>query len=193
MENLNELKAIWLNVKTTSLPSSNQMVTIIKNNKNKTLRRLVFLVLGAFAMIIFVLFASDVYDFKFISSKIGEALIIFSGLILMITNLNSLNRFYKLKVCSNKDYISFLEQTQVRQLFYFKYTQVVGLAFSFIGLVFYLYELVYQNQLIMIISYLLLLLYFSIVFFYLRPKSYKKGIVKLNLELEKVRRISQQF
>ena len=182
MENLNELKA-----------SSNQMVTIIKNNKNKTLRRLVFLVLGAFAMIIFVLFASDVYDFKFISSKIGEALIIFSGLILMITNLNSLNRFYKLKVCSNKDYISFLEQTQVRQLFYFKYTQVVGLAFSFIGLVFYLYELVYQNQLIMLISYLLLLLYFSIVFFYLRPKSYKKGIVKLNLELEKVRRISQQF
>lgn len=193
MDNLNELKTIWLNVKTTSLPSSNQMVTIIKNNKNKTLRRLVFLVLGAFAMIIFVLFASDVYDFKFISSKIGEALIIFSGLILMITNLNSLNRFYKLKVCSNKDYISFLEQTQVRQLFYFKYTQVAGLAFSFIGLVFYLYELVYQNQLIMLISYLLLLLYFFIVFFHLRPKSYKKGIVKLNLELEKVRRISQQF
>nr|MBC7611446.1 hypothetical protein [Pseudopedobacter sp.] len=193
MDNLNELKAIWLNVKTTSLLSSNEMVTIIKNNKNTTLRRLIFLVLGAFAMIVLVIFASAVYNFKFISSKIGEALIVFSGLILMTTNLNSLNRFYKLKVCSNKQYISFLEKTQVRQLFYFKYTQVAGLAFSFIGLVFYLYELVYQNQLIMLISYLLLLLYFSVVFFYLRPKSYKKGIVKLNLELEKVRRISQQF
>jgi hypothetical protein len=193
MDNLNDLKAIWLNVKTVSLPSSSQMESIIKNNKDKTLRRLVFLISGALGMVFLVLFASYVYEFKFISSKIGEGLIVFSGLILMATNLNSFNRFHKLNVCSNKEYISFLEQTQLRQLFYFKYTQVAGLAFSFIGLVLYLYELVYQNQLIMIISYLLFLLYFSIVFFYLRPKTYRKGVIKLNLELENVRRISLQF
>jgi hypothetical protein len=193
MDNLNDLKAIWLNVKTISLPSSSQMESIIKNNKDKTLRRLVFLISGALGMVFLVLFASYVYEFKFISSKIGEGLIVFSGLILMATNLNSFNRFHKLNVCSNKEYISFLEQTQLRQLFYFKYTQVAGLAFSFIGLVLYLYELVYQNQLIMIISYLLFLLYFSIVFFYLRPKTYRKGVIKLNLELENVRRISLQF
>jgi hypothetical protein len=193
MDNLNDLKAIWLNVKTISLPSSSQMESIIKNNKDKTLRKLVFLISGALGMVFLVLFASYVYEFKFISSKIGEGLIVFSGLILMATNLNSFNRFHKLNVCSNKEYISFLEQTQLRQLFYFKYTQVAGLAFSFIGLVLYLYELVYQNQLIMIISYLLFLLYFSIVFFYLRPKTYRKGVIKLNLELENVRRISLQF
>jgi hypothetical protein len=193
MDNLNDLKAIWLNVKTVSLPSSSQMESIIKNNKDKTLRRLVFLISGALGMVFLVLFASYVYEFKFISSKIGEGLIVFSGLILMATNLNSFNRFHKLNVCSNKEYISFLEQTQLRQLFYFKYTQVAGLAFCFIGLVLYLFELVYQNQLIMIISYLLFLLYFSIVFFYLRPKTYRKGVIKLNLELENVRRISLQF
>ena len=193
MDNLDDLKAIWQNVKTVSLPNSSQMINIIKTNKDKTLRRLVFLILGALGMILLVLFASYVYHFKLISSKIGEGLIVFSGLILMATNLNSFNRFYKLNVCSNKEYLSFLEQTQLRQLFYFKYTQVAGLAFCFIGLVLYLYELVYQNQWMMIISYLLLLIYFAIVFFYLRPKTYKKGVVKLNQELENVRRIAQQF
>lgn len=193
MDNLNDLKAVWQYVKTDSLPNSAQMVSIIKNNKDKTLRRLVFLILGTLAMLLLVLFASYIYDFKFVISRIGEALIIFSGLILMTTNLNSLNRFYKLNTCSNKEYIGFLEQTRKRQLFYFRYTQVVGLGLSFIGLILYLYELVYKNQLIMVLSYLFLVIYFAIIYFYLRPKTYKKGAIKLNQELEEVKRIAKQF
>lgn len=193
MDNLNDLKAIWLNVKTDSLPNSEQMIAIIKAYKNKTLQRLVLLIIAAFCMISLMLFTGYVYDFKFLSSKIGESLIIFSGVILIVTNLNSLNRFYKLNVCSNKEYIEFLKQTRLRQLFYFKYTQVAGIAFCFIGLVLYLYELVYRNPLVMIICYSLLVLYFTVVFFYFRPKSYRKGSIKLNDELDKVQRIAQQF
>ncbi len=193
MDNLNDLKAVWLHVKTDGLPNSSQMISIIKTNRDKTLRRLIFLIISALTMILLVLFASYFFNFKLISSKIGEGLIISSGLILIATNLNSLNRFYKLNVCSNKEYIGFLEQTRKRQLFYFKYTQVVGLAFSFVGLNLYLYELVYKNQLVMIISYSLLIIYFAIVSFHLRPKTYKKGADKLNRELENVMRIAQQF
>ncbi|MEO5911038.1 MAG: hypothetical protein ABIP95_09140 [Pelobium sp.] len=193
MDNLNDLKAIWLNVKTDSLPNSEQMVAIIKAYKNKTLQRLVLLIVAAFFMIALMLFTGYVYDFKFLSSKIGEGLIVFSGAILIATNLNSLNRFYKLNVCSNKEYIEFLKQTRLRQLFYFRYTQVAGLVFSFIGLILYLYELVYKNQIVMITCYLLLVLYFTVIFFYFRPKSFKKGSAKLNLELDKLQCIEQQF
>ncbi|MBK0382177.1 hypothetical protein I5M32_04320 [Pedobacter sp. SD-b] len=193
MDNFNDLKAIWLNVKTDGLPSSAQMIAIIKTYKNKTLKKLVWIIIAALAMILLMLFTGYVYNFKFLSSKIGEGFIVFSGLILIATNLNSLNRFYRLKVCSNKEYISFLEQTRLRQLFYFKYTQLAGLFFCFVGLILYLYELVYQNTFSMIISYLLLVVYFSFILFYLRPRNYKKGAAKLKQEIENARRVAQQF
>lgn len=193
MDNLNDLKAIWHTAKLNGLPDSEEMVSMIKAYRNKTLRKLLFIILSASAMVLLMLFAGYAYQFKFLSSKIGEGLIIFSGLILIATNLNSLNRFYKLKVCSNKEYLAFLEQTRLRQLFYFKYTQVAGLVFSFTGLILYLYELVYKNIMLMSVSYLLLVIYFVAIFFYFRPKTHKKGAAKLHAELEQARRISKQF
>lgn len=193
MDNLNDIKAIWHTAKLDGLPDSEEMISIIKAYRSKTLKKLLFIILSAFSMVLLILFAGYVYQFKYLSSKIGESLIIFSGLILIATNLNSLNRFYKLKVCSNKEYLVFLEQTRLRQLFYFKYTQVAGLAFSFTGLILYLYELVYKNMVFMSVSYLLLMIYFAAIFFYFRPKTHKKGAAKLNAELEQARRISKQF
>lgn len=193
MDNLNDLKAIWHTAKLDGLPDSEEMISIIKSYRNRTLRKLILIISSAFLMVLLMLFTGYVYQFKFLSSKVGEGLIIFSGLILIATNLNSLNRFYKLKVCSNKEYLAFLEQTRLRQLFYYKYTQVAGLAFSFSGLILYLYELVYKNVVVMSVSYLLLVVYFAAIFFYIRPKTHKKGAAKLNAELEQARRIAKQF
>ena len=97
MDNLNDLKAIWLTAKTDSLPDSHEMVQIVRKFRNKKLLKITALVIAAIVLVAIMIWVVFVYKSTMLSTRLGEAFIIIAGIILIATNLNSLLRFYKLK------------------------------------------------------------------------------------------------
>jgi amino acid transporter len=193
MDNLNDLKAIWLTAKTDSLPDSHEMVQIIKKFRNKKLLKIGALVVTAIILVGLMIAVVFFYKSTMLTTRFGEAFIIIAGIILVATNLNSLNRFYKLKVCSNKEFVQFLEQTRLRQQFYYKRTQIVAMAFCATGLLLYLYEGVYQNTLLFWGAYTGTVIYLLVIWFVLRPRVFKKDERKINEQIEKLHTISKQI
>ena len=193
MDNLNDLKAIWLTAKTDSLPDSHEMVQIVRKFRNKKLLKITALVVAAIVLVAIMIWVVFVYKSTMLSTRLGEAFIIIAGIILIATNLNSLLRFYKLKECSNKEFIQFLEQTRLRQQFYYRRTQVVAMLFCATGLLVYLYEGVYKNTTLFIASYAATIGYLIVLWFIVRPRVFKKEERKINEQIEKLHNISKQI
>lgn len=193
MEDLNDLKGLWLKANISSLPDSKEMARAIKKFRAEKLFKICYFILIAFALVISMILLILTGDEIFLSTRIGGILIILAGLLFIATNLNSLYRFYNLKECSNKDFLIFLEKTKIRQLFYYNRTQIVGLCLMFCGLLIYLYEFVSTNTILFIISYLFVLLYLLLVVKVLRPKAFKINSKKLQLQIEHLQSMNNQL
>jgi hypothetical protein len=193
MDNLNDIRAIWLTAKTDSLPNSDEMLRIVKKFRNQRLRRklaIIFTALGIMGLMVFTVF---VYKSTMISTRLGEVLTIMACAILVYTNTKSLKRFIDLKDCSNKEFIEFLEQTRRNQVYYHKKTQVLGMALSSVGLVLYQYELVYKDMTMFIIIYSITVIWILILWLVLRPRNFRKQSLKLDETMRKLEAISKQL
>ena len=193
MDNLNDLKAIWLTAKTDDLPGSKEMLRIVKKFRSDRLRKkllIIFVALFAIAIMVVTIF---VVRSTMITTILGEAFTIMAALILVFTNTKSMKRFIDLKDCSNKEFIEFLEQTRRNQIYYYKITQVAGMALSSIGLLLYIYEQVYRSPLLTVIFYSITIIWILFLWLYLRPRSFKKQAIKLNATMEKLHKISDQI
>lgn len=193
MENLNDLQAIWQSAPLHGLPSSEEMVGIIKRDRRQKLKKLSLIIGLAILLIVTMLGIAIFSPPSTLITKTGVALLTLAGILMGATNLNSLNRFYKLDVCSNKDYISFLNQTKLRQLFYFKRTQPLVMSLAVTGLFLYWYELAVQHPIIGIGIYAVSSIYFLILWCYVRPKIFKREQDKLIKSIANINRISKQF
>jgi uncharacterized membrane protein YqjE len=193
MDNLNDIRAIWLTAKTDSLPNSDEMLRIVKKFRNQRLRRklaIIFTALGIMGLMVFTVF---VYKSTMISTRLGEVLTIMACAILVYTNTKSLKRFIDLKDCSNKEFIEFLEQTRRNQVYYHKKTQVLGMALSSVGLLLYLYELVYKDLTLFIIIYSISVIWILILWLIVRPRNFRKQSLKLDETMKKLEDISKQL
>ena len=193
MDNLDDLKAIWLTAKTDSLPDSAEMKRIVKSFRSKKLLLLVLSVLLCIVLIAVMVWVIFAYQSKMITTRIGEVMIIIAALILVATNSNSISRFLNLKVCSNKDYLKFLEQTRLRQRFYQKRTQIIAMLFCFTGMMFYLYEAVKDNLTLLFTAYAFTIAYFLVLWLFVRPRVIRKDARKLDAEIKKIQIISNQL
>lgn len=193
MENLNDLKAIWHSLPLKGLANSTEMVQMIKKERKEKLKKLSLIMGAALLLIALMLILAFLSSPSLISTKIGIALMMLAGILMAATNLNSLNRFYNLKVCSNKDYIAFLKQTKLRQLFYFKKTQPLVMFCAAVGLFLFWHELTLQYPIIEMAIYVIFSIYFLLLWFYLRPKVFKKEQSKLNRSIEHINKISEQL
>lgn len=193
MDNLNELKAIWQTAKVDELPSAAEILQQAKKFRNQKIRNKVLSIIvgitGTIAMSLLLI----TMPVLMLCTRLGIVFILFSCIILIYTNARSIRRFIRLNDCSNKEFISFLEQTQRNQLYYYKYTQVLGLLFSSIGLLLYLYEFVHRNITLMIIFYVISLAWILFLWFYQRPRSFKKHSRKLNAMLHELNKITDQL
>src|SRR5438046_7723513 len=189
MDNLNDLKTIWLTAKTDSLPTSAEMVQLIKKFRNRKIFEKIVLIVSACVLALLMVAIMVTYKSTMPTTRIGEFLIVAACGILATTNIRSIKRFYRLDHCSNKEFVEFLEQTRKNQLYYYKNTQVVGLLFCSIGLLLYLYEIVHQNTLLFIIVYAVTITYLIVLWFIIRPRKFKKGIDKLNATRERLEKI----
>jgi hypothetical protein len=193
MDNFDEWKAVWQTAKTDVLPGSGEMKRIIKKARSQKLKKTTLAAFIAVVLTSVMIMLIFIYKSTLLATRIGEVCIIFSGLILLASQMSTLLRFYKLRDCSNKEYLGFLARTRQRQLFYYKRTQLAGLLFSFAGLGFYLYEGVHNNIYALVISYTFLLLYACVIWFVVRPKFFRKQTDKFNKEVQQIESLCQQI
>jgi len=193
MDNLNDLKAIWLTAKTDDLPTSVEMLRLVKKFRNQKLLKKWGIIIAALASMALMVFTVFSYKSTMITTRIGELMAISACVILASTNIKSLKRFYDLNDCSNKEFIAFLEQTRQNQLYYYKKTQVWGMGLSSAGLLLYMYESVYRDMMLFIIIYSFSVAWILFLWLYLRPRNFKKQTIKLNKTLDKLEKISNQI
>src|ERR1700757_1190433 len=174
MDNLNDLKQLWQTADTGSLPNSAQMMQMVKKFRSQKLGKKLRVIVIAILLTAVMLTVMFFYSSSLIITRMGEVLMIAACGVLIFTNMRSMRRFYNLNDCSNKEFIEFLEQTRLNQVYYYKKTQVVGLLLSSAGLLLYLYEFVRRDVWLFIITYTLSAAYISVLWFVVRPRIFKR-------------------
>jgi hypothetical protein len=193
MDNLNDLKAIWLTAKTDSLPASGDVVEMAKKYRNKGLRKKVVLIVSAISLTALMVGIVFFYHPAMLTTWLGGCFIIMAGLVLVATNVRSIGRFYHFRDYNNKEFIQFLEQTRLNQIRYYKKTQVISLSFSSIGLALYLVETIRENLIAGVIIYLVSGLFIMINWLYIRPMIYRKQKKKLDETIKRLEKIADQI
>jgi hypothetical protein len=193
MDNLDDLKAIWLTAKTDHLPTSEEVISMSDKFRHNTLIRKIVIIISACLVASLMLAVMIFYKSTMLSTWIGEGLIILSCILLAATNVRSIGRFYKFQACSNYEFLQFLEKTKQNQLRYYKKTQVIGQVLSSAGLLVYLYEFTCKNTIIMIVAYGVVLAYLSVMWFVIRPSSFKKNFDRLCAIQKRVEKLVAQL
>ncbi len=193
MDNLNDLKAIWQTADVSNLPQVQEIKTISKDYQQKTLVKKAWLA-GATVLCSALFLLSMFFNpSPFPSTRIGELFILIALAILIWTSFKSLNRIYKIRNCSNQEFIPYLREVQRNRMVYYQQTQVAGMAFYSAGLLLYLYQLVYRNTYFTVFFYVLTLLALAGFWFYIRPKAYQKRKNKFEPFLQHIEKLSKQM
>lgn len=193
MDNLSDLRAIWHSANTDVLPSAEQMLQIVRKFRYEKLRNK-WLTIVVSCLLSFLIVAVLIsIPFKLITTYLGGCLVIASCLILAATNIRSLKRFYQLEDASNIDFLAFMARTRQNQLYYYKITQVIIMLLWSAGLLLYLYEAASRNGLWLAIIYSLSILYLLAIWFFVRPKVFKKQSERLKATTERIEHIARQL
>lgn len=193
MDNLTDIRTIWLQADTTILPDTEEMVGTIKKLRGKMLLKQAGLILGAFVLAAIMLAVALINKSQMVTTRFGEVCVIIAALILVITNIGSLKRAYKTKDCTNEAFIKYLKQVQLNRIYYYNKTQVVGLAFCSVGLLLYLFEFVSKNPLLALFAYTGMILYLLVFWFIVRPRTYNRQKKELDDKLTRIEILSKQL
>jgi len=129
MDNLNDLKAIWLTANTDSLPASGEMLRMAKKFRNGKIRHKLIMIFIAVLLAAVMIFGAINNGLTMVSSWIGEACLIVTCMLLAFTNIRSIRRFIDFKDSTNKEFIEFMEQTRRNQLYYYQKHRLPGWAY----------------------------------------------------------------
>ena len=192
MENLDDIKQVWLSTPNT-LPAAKVMITMIKRHRyRQTLKITGLILLTIFLMAVMCWVLVD-YKSRLMVTRIGEGFFFIALLIILGAKTRSLIRIANWKNYSNEDYIHFLKQEQTRQIEFQKTTKVIGFSIASLGLMLYIFEMVHSNTTVMIISYILVLLWIAGCWFIVRPLAIKRSNRKLAETIEKLERLTTQL
>lgn len=193
MNNLDDLKAIWHSAQTDSLPTSDAMISMIKEFRSQKVRKKWMVIITSCFLFGLMITVLCTVSFTVMTTYIGGGMIALSCILLAIINFRSLKRFNQLGECSNLEFLSFVEQTRQNQIYYYKNTQVVLMLFSSVGLLLYLYEASVRNAVASIVIYALCVVYLLIMWLYIRPRYFRKNAEKLNETIARLKNISKQL
>lgn len=193
MDKFDELKTVWHSAKTDSLPTSHALLQEIKKFRNQRLQKKWLVIACSCFLAGLMMGVLVIIDFKLPSTYIGGSLIALSSLLLAYTNIRSLKRFMALQDGSNLEFVSFIEQTRQNQIYYYKKTQARVMVLCLVGLLFYLYEPFLQYPGFAILLYSLSCICLLVLWFWLRPRYFKKDSEKLDAILRVLENISKQL
>ncbi len=193
MDNLNELKAIWQTADTSDLPQAKEIKAISKNYQQKTLVKKAWL--AVVTLLCSAVFVVSIFFYQpaLISTRLGQFFILIALAILIWSNFKSLSRIYKIRNCSNQEFLKYLREVQLNRIIYYKRTQVLGMFFYSTGLLLYLYELVYRNTFWAIGLYTLTIIFLLFSWLYVRPKAYQKRKEKFEPLLNHLEKLNNQM
>jgi len=193
MDNLDDLKAIWHTAKTDALPSSQEMLQMIKKFRGQKLRNKWLMIALSLSLSIFLVSLLFTGHNKHYTTYIGGLLMALSAMLIAVTNLRSLKRFYQLDNCSNLEFVAFIEQTRQNQVYYYKKTMVVIYSLCLVGWMLFMYESLMKNPLWLVGTYSAFLIYMAVMWFIVRPRSFNKGAQKLKIMQQRLEGISNQL
>jgi hypothetical protein len=193
MDNLNELRQIWLTADTRGLPPSSQMEALVKKYSDQKILKIILSIVLGFICIGLIILVAFTYNAAMLSTRIGEIMIGAAGIFLIANNFSWLISFYKLKDCSNKDYLLHMEHIKQQQLFFFKKTQLFGFLTASVGTMVYMYEYVSTQGTTGLMEYGAFLLYMALAWFVLRPRVMKRHTRKLDEQMDKLKELEKQL
>lgn len=193
MDNLTDLKAIWLTASTDQLPDATEMVQIIQKFRvQRVKKKWVMIILGSL-MATMIVALTYFANFKLASTYVGAGLIAASCLYFVVDKIMSLKRFYQPYNYSNREYLHFIEQTRINQIYYYKKTQLIIMGLSSLGLLLYLFEpamIHFFSTMLLFIVTIACQLY---SWFVVRPRNFNKNQEKLELLRKRIENISHQL
>jgi hypothetical protein len=193
MSDFNDIQALWQTAEVNNLPSTEEIMKIIKKYRLKQVIKKLALIVFNFILLGVMIKVILEYNSTFLSTTIGEALLILSILFLIGTNAMALKRVAAQKDSSNEEFIKFLKVEQQHLMAFYKRTQQIGLAIASSGLGLYIFEEIRHDTTWLIIGYSLFLVYALACWFILRPLFFRKKTKRLNLFITKLEKISSQF
>jgi hypothetical protein len=193
MDNLNNLKATWLTADTGSLPDVKTMTHVVKSFRNSKIKRKQLIILSSILLSLFFITIMYLGRSHMATTIIAQGLFVLCLLILAYTNIRSVKRFYKLNECSNREFIQFLEQTRRNQIYYYRRTQIIGMALYSLALPLYLFEFVHRYIALAVTCYLLLAAMLILYWTVMRPRAYQKEALKLQRLIDQTKQIANQF
>ena len=193
MNNLDELKQIWMSTGLEKLPKSGEILEAIKRHHRKEALKKVSLILFTVLLVLIMCWVVFDYKSKLPATRIGEFCMFIAMFILLGSNAISLVKMSPRVHYSNEEYISFLKQKQLQQYRRTNKTQLIGFLFASVGLLLYLFEGVYKNPILLVTGYILVIAWISCSWFILRPWALKRKTRKLNETVSKLERLSAQL
>jgi Flp pilus assembly protein TadB len=193
MNNLDDLKAIWHSAKTEDLPSSKEMMQMVRAFRYQKLRNKWIVISLSLVFACVIIGVLLVAPFKMASTYIGGCMMILSDLWICFSNIKSLKRFNQLEDCSNLEFLSFIEKTRQNQHYYYKNTMVKVVLLCSVGLAIYLFEALHKQLLWLIAAYAGIMVYFGLLWFVVRPRSYKRNLEKLDTMTRHLNNIANQL
>lgn len=193
MDNLNDLRKIWLTADTTGIPDTAEMMRAVRRYRKQKLVKKAALILAALFLTAVMVSVVFLYKSVMISTRLGEACIIAAGLILIFTNIGSIGRLYNVKNLPNKEFIAYLEQVKINRTKYYRKTQVIGFSLVSLGLLLYIYEGVHAYTWLLLAAYAFVLLYILVMWLVVRPRVYKRQARKLDETISEMKRLADQF
>jgi len=194
MDNLSDLKAIWQTAKTDDLPSSKEMLQLIGTFRRQKLRNKWGAIVASLFFSALILVVLVEIDFHLLTTYIGGALMIISGVLIAVTNFRSLKRFNQLQDCNNLEFLAFIEQTRENQIYFHKKTMVGVVSLCSVGWLLYLYETMYRQPLWLVaVFYAIALIYLGVLWFVVRPRTIRKDALKLEATKKRFETISKQL
>jgi hypothetical protein len=193
MDNLNDIKTIWRSANVDGLPTSQEMKGVVRKYRRQKLAKKAGTIMVTLFLLALMIGVVLFYPSVLLTTRIGEGCMLIAIVILVVNNTRSLARVYRLRNLSNKAFLEYLDLAQRGHIRFYKRTQVVGLGLISIGLLLYLFELVYKSLVAFLVAYGLTAVYLLVMWFVVRPRFFQRKKRKFDTLREKAEKIAGQL
>lgn len=192
MEDLTDIKNIWLTAKVDELPSARETIRFIKRYRFKQVAKKAALVSMMLLMTALMLRAA-IYGSNELTARIGEICIFVAYFVLIISNANSLKRAVKQINRTNREFVEYLKQAQRGRIYFYEKIQPLTFLIMCSGLYLWVFESVRKDSGLMLTVYSAMTIGLAILWFIIRPLINRKSIGKLKETIEKLEAVQTQL
>jgi hypothetical protein len=193
MEELADIKKIWIQADVEKLSPSEKIVELVAKIHFISIAKKITIILIALALAVIVVYVIFYYKSQFLTTRIGEASFLIAICILIFSNVRAVLSVADFRQYSNHDFVQNMKAEQLKDIRLCKTTQSIGFAISSFGLLAYLYELVYLQPALTIYVYGAAIAFLLFNWFIIRPMSIKRKIKHLRTTIQKVELLENQF